>query len=90
MVLDASFNKSKEMNLNFNQKIIISLGMLMILISFLMPPCYKEINGIKTWEGYNRLVLLTHGGFTLVHIPTFYAQLIVIILITIGFVIIST
>jgi len=76
------------MNLNFNQKVIISLGMLMILISFLMPPCYTELQGIKTWSGYKRLVLLTQGGLTFMHIPTFYAQLIVIVLITIGFVII--
>jgi len=76
------------MNLNFNQKIIISLSMLMILISFLMPPCYNQVGDVKTWRGYERLVLLTQGGFTFIHIPTFYAQLIVIVLITIGFVII--
>ncbi len=76
------------MNLNVNQKIIIFLGMLMILISFLVPPCYNIFYGDKFWSGYEPFAIFKQGGATFIHIPTFTVQIILIFLITIGLVII--
>jgi len=83
------------MNLNVKQKIIIFLGILLIIISFLISPCYINLGDEQTPVGYKPLGIFKVKGTTreinnriFLHTPTFYAQLISIVLATIGFVII--
>ncbi len=83
------------MNLNPKQKIVILIGILLIVISFLVPPCYIDYGNKNVPMGYKPLAMFkvksTASGVTnilFLHTPTFYAQLISICIITIGFVLI--
>ena len=83
------------MNLNSKQKIIILIGLLLIIISFLVPPCYIAYGDRYMPMGYKPLAIFkvshTSSGATnmlFLHTPTFYAQVISICIIVIGFVLI--
>jgi len=83
------------MNLNSKQKIVILIGMLLIVTSFLVPPCYIDYGDKNVPMGYKPLAIFkvksTTSGVTnivFLHTPTFYAQLISICIITIGFILI--
>ncbi len=83
------------MNLNSKQRIVILLGILLIVISFLVPPCYIDYGDKNVPMGYKLLAIFkvkstTSGVANIVflHTPTFYAQLVSICIITIGFVLI--
>ena len=76
------------MNLNSKQKIAILVGIILILISFLVPPCYVGFGDKHIPLGYKPLATFkaNTNNILLLHAPTFYAQLISICIITIGFV----
>ncbi len=85
----------KHMNLNSKQKIVILMGILLIILSFLVPPCYVDYGDKNVPMGYKPFAIFkvksTASGVTnivFLHTPTFYAQLISICLITIGLVVI--
>ena len=82
-------------NLNWKQKIVIGAANLLIIISFLIPPCYVDYGDKNVPMGYIPFALFkvkaTSSGvenILFLHTPTFYAQLIIISLITIGLILI--
>jgi len=78
------------MNLNSKQKTVIIIGILLIVISFLVPPCYIGYGDTHVPMGYKPLATFRANANNIVflHTPTFYAQIISICIITIGFVLI--
>ena len=82
--------EEKPMNLNFKQKAAILIGIILLIISFVVPPCYFSYQGNYLSLGYKPLAIFRANPKNLVflHTPTFYAEIILICLITIGFVLI--
>jgi len=81
--------------LNWKQKAVIVVAILIIIISFLIPPCYIDYGDKNVAMGYVPFGLFkiefTSSGVRnplFLHTPTFYAQLAVIALITVGMVLI--
>jgi len=78
-------------NLNRKQKAVIAAANLLIVISLIIPPCYIDYGDENVPMGYVPFALfkvkITSSGverILFLHTPTFYAQLTVITLITIG------
>jgi hypothetical protein len=82
-------------NLNWKQKAVVGVASLLIIISFLIPPCYIDYGDKNVPMGYVPFGLFkiefTSSGVQnpiFLHTPTFYAQLVVIALITMGLILI--
>lgn len=78
------------MNLNSKQNIVIGKGILLIVISFLVPPCYIGYGDKHVPIGYQPLATFKANSNNIVflHTPTFYAQIISINIVTLGLVLI--